>query len=452
VTSGIVTSSKPFDLSRLGPFSEEEMSAMLAAIFKKLDIVLRSSGPAPKRPFIDCFGIQKSYKTSATVEMDKVFKRYKYKTYCPAESAEHEDVRAEVCDDPIVFQAKHLTVVTDQFLNLVKNRDYHLAIVSRGLIDMLYWYEKGLRKGIYSQRHVTSAKEWIYELLRLDLVDTFLFFTCSVEAAIKREYGQSVTQKRGSKMNEKDIANALDIYERIQQELELNVPNLPIFHIDTSDMTVKQATEEALRFVLPTICARFQIPDYTFMPYALSLIQKRAKHSTYIEEQLKLYGHPDMERVKKAGWILTKENTQQDIYLSNSALVNPSGEILRLRHEDDTYKFMYKGAAQDQLLSHRLPHSFAVENSEAKNILASHQVIAELKKRRLNFKKETATGEFFTLHIDDIVGLGKFTEIRSRGTQDTKHTRELLELAEGLGFKTNSIVNGNYLSLALTSK
>ena len=179
------------------------------------------------------------------------------------------------------------------------------------------------------------------------------------------------------------------------------------------------------------------------------LIQKRAKHSTYIEEQLKLYGHPDMERVIKADWILTKENTQHDTYLSNSTLVNPSGEVLRLRYEDGNYKFMYKGAAQDELLSHRLPHSFAVENSEAKNILESHLVIAGLKKHRLNFRKETRSGEIFTLHIDDIAELGRFTEIRARGTQDTKHTRELLQLAEELGFKTNSIVNGNYLSLIL---
>lgn len=448
------STSKPFDLTKLGPFTEDEMTAMLTAIFKKVDTSLKSSGPAPKKPFIDCFGIQKSYKTSATIEMEKIFRRNNYKTYCPPESAEHEDVRAEVADDPIIFQAKHLTVVTDQFLNLVKNRDYHLAIVSRGLIDMLYWYEKGLRKGIYSERHVRGAKEWIYELLRLDMVDTFLFFTCSVEAAMRREYGQSVTQKRGSKMNEKDVATALGIYQNIKEELDINVPNLPIFHIDTSEMTVKQAAEEGLRIILPTICARFKIPDYTFMPYALSLVQKRAKHSVYFEEQLKLYGHPKMETILKSGWTLFKHGTQRDDYLNpapDSTRINPNGEVLRLRFEDGTYKFMYKGASQDQILSHRHPHSFVVEENEADHIRVSYPKIVTLNKERMNFKKESSDGDghFFTLHVDTVNELGKFTEIRARGTQEKHHTKDLLALAEELGFGTRSIVNGNYLSLAL---
>ena len=114
---------------------------------------------------------------------------------------------------------------------------------------------------------------------------------------------------------------------------------------------------------------------------------------------------------------------------------------------------MYKGAPQDQLLSHRHPHSFIVEESEAKNILRSYETIAVLDKHRLNFRKEGTTGDghFFTLHIDSVGGLGIFTEIRASGTQVKKHTNELLALAEELGFRTSSIVNGNYLSLALKS-
>lgn len=445
--------SKPFDLTTLGPFTEDEMTAMAKAILKKIDVDIKSSGPAPKRPFIDCFGTQKAYKTAVTVEMEKFFRRNGYKTYCPPESAEHEDIRADAIDNPIIFQAKHLTVVMDQYLNLIKNRDYHLSTVSRNLNDMPYWYEKGLRKGIYSQRHADSAKEWIYELLRQGGTDVALFFTCSIDTAMKREYGQSVTQKRGSKMNEKDVAEGLDIYEKTLRELKLNVPDLPTFRIDTSDMTVKEATEEALKFILPTICIRYGVPDYSFMPYALSLVQKRAQHSTHFEEQLKLYGHPKVEAILKAGWKLMKESNQKDFYLNpdTRTKINPLGEIVRLRKEDEEYKFMYKGASKDNLLSHRHPYSFTVDKKEADNILNSHELINTLDKHRLNYKKDGSSGDghFFTLHVDSVNELGNFTEIRAKGTQENHHTKELLALAEELGFRTTSIVNGNYLSLSL---
>ena len=453
--SSTSTTSKPFDLTTIGPFTEEEMTAMAKALFQKIDIPLVSSGPAPKRPLINYFGLQKSYKTAVTTEAEKIFRRNKFKTYCPPESAEHEDIRDDSFEDPIIYQAKHLNVVTDQYLNQGANRNHHITQLSRNLPDMLYWYIKGERKGVMSPKHVASAKEWIYQLLERDLIDISLFLTCSVEAAIQREFGQSPTQKRGSKMNEKDIAEAMDIYETVLNELRVNVPNMPIFRIDTSEMTVRQATEEALRYILPTLCIRYEVPDYSFMPYALSLVQRRAEHSDYFEEQLKLYGHPDLEAIQKAGWTLIKNNTQKDIYLNPSvdAQINPQGEVLRLRYEDGGYKFMYKGASQDRLLSHRHPHTFAVEDNEAKNILDSYKTAAVLSKYRINFKKDGSTGDghFFTLHIDSINELGNFTEIRARGTQEKDHTRELLSLAEELGFSTSSIVNGNYLSLVLNS-
>lgn len=446
-------SSQPFNLCDLGPFTEEEMTAMARALFKKIDVPIKSSGPAPKRPLIEYFGTQKAYKTSVTVEVDKFFRRNKFKTFCPPESAEHEDIRAETGDNPIVFQAKHLNVVIDQYLSLGQNRDGHLGQMSRNLSDMLYWYEKGLRKGIYSERHANSAKEWIYELLRQNLIDVSLFFSCSVEAAIKREFGQSVTQKRGSKMNEKDVAQGLEIYNAIIEGIKINVPALPLFRVDTSEMTVKQATEEALRFILPTLCIRFDVPDYSFMPYALSLLEKRAQSSPYFEEQLKLSGHPDLKRINETGWILVKDNVQKDIYLASkdSKALNPWGEVLRLRYEDNSCKFMYKSSPKDQLLSHRRPVSFLVEENEAKKILNDYNSIVSLEKRRLNFKKEDSDGNYFTLHIDSIDSIGNFTEIRARGTQEKNHTRELLFLAEELGFNTSSIVQGNYLSLATYS-
>ncbi|OGN06479.1 MAG: hypothetical protein A3B86_03470 [Candidatus Yanofskybacteria bacterium RIFCSPHIGHO2_02_FULL_38_22b] len=226
-------------------------------------------------------------------------------------------------------------------------------------------------------------------------------------------------------------------------------------HVTTSEMTIKQATDEALRYILPTLCIRYKVPDYTFMPYALSLVQRIAVNSSYFEEQLKLYGHPETETILRSGWKFIREGVETDTYINPkpNTLVDPQGEILRLRKEGDKNKFMYKGPSRDQLLSHRLPHTLAVEESEAENILKKYEAIVTLNKSRSHFRKEGTTGDghFFTLHVDSIKELGNFTEIRARGSQDKNHTRELLALAEELGFNTSSIVNGNYLSLAINS-
>ena len=452
-TSQIATD-RSFDLAQIGPFTESETSAMLNALFQKIDIPFRSSDPAPKRPFIDFFGTQKSMKTTTTGKVEQVFRRHGFKTYCPPESAEHEDIRADVADDLIVFQAKHLNVVADQNLNLPKSRDYHLAIISRGLLDMLYWYEKGLRKSKYSSTHVQSAKNYIYELLKQNLVDVFLFFTCSVETAMKREYEFALTQKRGSKMNEKDIDEGLNIYKTILQELEVNVPSLPIFHIDTSEMDVRQAAEESLRFILPTLCARFNVPDYSFMPYTLSLVQRKAEHSERFEEQLKLRGITTKKLLGEEGWNFIRESEQEDVYLNpnpDTDKIDPLGEVMRLRYDGDEIKFMYKGPNRDRILSHRRPLTLKIDLSEAEKLKTTYKPISVLSKHRHHFQKNGSTGDghFFSLHMDAVRGLGNFTEIRAKGSADTTHTAEMLKLAEELGFRTSDIVEGNYLSLAL---
>ncbi len=439
------------------PFTEEEVSAYLEAIYETVNGVrFAKDEPVPKTILIDLFGTQKSMKTSVTGKIEQVFRRHKFRAYCPPETAEHEGIRSLTTDDPVIEQAKHLSGVRDQYLYLSNHPRAHVAITSRGLKDMLYWYEKGLRKGIYSETHVQSIKNEIYQLLSLDLVDAYFFFTCSVETAIRREYECALTQKRGSKMNEKDISETIDIYIKVLEGVEKNVPGLPIFHVDTSDMDLRQAGEEVLKYLLPTICSRFNVPEGQLMTRSLSLVKKRARHSPYFEEQLKFRGQPSIEKANAAGWTLEKTSYQEDTYfvLPNQEQYDPRGEVLRLRHEGGDYKLMYKGPARDTLISHRSTLSFKVNSDEAKKECDRYKTLVVLKKTRSSFRN-TGVGSddhFFTLHIDSIEGLGDFTEIRARGSFDKMHTSELLNLAHQLGFGMSTMIEGTYLSLALSSK
>ncbi len=436
----------------VGPFSEEETSAILEFIRKTIDVPFGKSEPVPKTILVDFFGTQKAGKTKTTEKIEQVFRRNKFKAFCPPETAEIEKVRNLLTGDPIVEQLKHLTGVHDYVLNLSHHPRCHVVIVSRGPIDMLYWYERGLRRGDFTPSHVERIRNSIYELLKIDLIDSFFFFTCSVEAAMKREYEGALTQKRGSKMNEKDIAETIDIYDSVLSGVNKNIPGLPMFHVDTSDMGVREAGEEVLKNLLPTICARFKVPVSRVMPFVPSLIRKYAKRSSNFEEQIKFVGHPDESQLGDCGWNFIAEYEQEDTYLNpneDGQPLNPFDEIMRIRRDSCGFKFMYKGAQKDSLLSHRFPCSFSVDKAEVQKIQEAYKTLLILRKRRLCFELEKAD-QRFTLHLDEVEGFGKFTEFRIQGSSGVTNTKALLELAEKLGFSLDSMVEGSYLSLSLS--
>ena len=447
--SGLAVFNQPGDLL-VGPFGEEETSAIFELVFNTIDTPFRKSEPVPKTILVDFFGTQKAGKTKTTEKIEQVFRRHKFNAFCPPETAEIEEVRNKLTDNQVVAQAIHLTGVQDYVLNLAQHPRCHIAIISRGLIDMLYWYEKGLRKGVYDASHVERVRNSIYELLRMDLVDAFFFFSCSVETAMRREYEGALTQRRGSKMNEKDVAETIAIYESVLCGVHENVSGIPVFHVDTSDMGVKQAGEEVLKFLLPTICARFNVPVSHVMPFAPSLIRRHANRSPHFEEQFKFVGHPDEAVVSGCGWNFVAEYSQEDTYLNPKDREQPSDpfdEIMRIRQDENGLKFMYKGAQRDSLLSHRFPCSFPIDEAEVKRIQETYETVLTLRKKRRCFEM---ADQNLTLHLDEVEGLGKFTEFRAQGSSVATHTEVLLKLAGDLGFYLASMVEGNYLSLALS--
>ncbi len=449
--SGLVSSNQPDNLL-VGPFSEEETSSILGLLFRIIDTPFKKSEPVPKTILVDFFGTQKSMKTTVTGKIEQVFRRHKFNAFCPPETAEIEAVRNKLTDDQVVAQAIHLTGVQDYVLNLAQHPRAHVAIISRGLIDMLYWYERGLRKGVYDPSHVERINGQIYELLGMNLVDTFFYFTCSVDVAMKREYDGALTQRRGSKMNEKDVAETLDIYRHVLEGVNKNIPGLPIFHVDTSDMDVRQAGEEVMKYLLPTICARFNVPMSRVMPFVPSLIRRHASQASHFEEQIKFTGHPVpfQSEFCNDGWNFVAEYWQEDTYLNSAEqTVDPLGEIMRIRRDENGFKFMYKGAQKDSLLSHRFPCSFPIDEAEVQKIQEAYKTVVVLRKKRRCFEKKLA-GHHFTLHLDDIEELGKFSELRVQGFTGITNTEALLTLAGTLGFTFASVVEGNYLSLALS--
>lgn len=440
-------------------FRDEDVSSILNEIKNKINVRFSKDEDVPKTILVDTFGTQNSGKTTVTGKIEQLVRRHKFKAFCPPETAEIESVRNQLTSDPMISQAIHLNGVDDRVLNLSHHPRVHFAMISRGPIDMLYWYERDRRKGIYSDTFCQSISESIYNVLRMELVDCFLFFTCSVEAAMKREYNESeaLTQRRGSKMNEKEVAETIDIYNTVLGGVNKNVPGLPIFHIDTSNLSVREVGQQVLRFLLPTICQRFSVPSLGFMSGSRTLMRKSALHMRRFEEQLKLKGHPFREKLEAMGWVFEGKLEQEDIYLnygsSDSDSDNQFGEVVRIRKDERGSRFVYKSQARDRMLSHRNPLTFNMGPEDEQRLMTLYPMILSLMKTREHYELhppvDSSDQHFFSLHVDAIEGLGPFTEIRALGSSEKTHTSELLALATQLGFSPSDIVEGSYLSLAL---
>lgn len=432
------------------PFSEEEIKLYLKALLETVDQPRRKSERAAKTFLVDFFGIMNAGKTATTQDVERVFRRNKYKVFCPPETAEINEVRGDAASDPLIFQAKHLIGVEYYVVNLAFDPRFHAVILSRGLIDMLYWYEKGLRDEIYSEQHASSAKERVYEILRLGLVDAFFYFSCSVDAAMEREYGKSITQQRGSKMNEETVSEALEIYENVIAEAARKVPRLPIFRIDTTDRTIPEATHEVFRVLLPALCAQHNVRPSLFIPYSMSLMRREAMSTDVFEQQLKLHGHPDAHTLERGGWgQISQSAYQKDTCLRPREAQDRDGvfkEIIRIREEGGRLTFIYKSEANDSIFSHRRPlQQFEITPEERDGLLEHYDIVTTIEKFRKSYRQER-NGTTFTLNCDEIVGLGTFTEIKLLGSSTQTHTGELLSLATELGFTPDAILEGSYLT------
>ncbi len=442
------------------PYSEEEASTIIAELFEALDAVTPSrSAPAAKTVLIDFFGTANSGKTRTTEHIERIFRRHRCNVFCPPETAEIPEIRNRSTGNLLIFQARHVTGVQDYVLNLAHNRDYHVAIMSRGLIDMLYWYARWVREGKCSEKHRHSVREAIYEILRHDLVDAFFFFTCSPEESLRREYEGSPTRREGSNMNEKTLGEALGLYQEVLAHVAEHVPGLPLFTIDTTHLGIYEVSLDVLRYLLPTLCSRFHVAGSRILTKSLTLLRKEASRRHFIEEQLKLRGHPLQETIRNTGWVEWAEFgtvEQEDFYLSlgdvATPIPDPLGENIRIRRQGDLWLLYVKGRARDHIFSHRTPLLVAITETEAREVLARFPVMRRLKKVRRHFLHEKDISDSrFALHLDAIEGLGEFTEIRVLGVPGTTHTATLLTCATELGFNPSDIIEGTYITLPTLS-
>ena len=469
--TGLERRSWPLAISKK-PLSDEEIAVFLQGIFEALDVPRRKCERAGKTVFIDFFGPPKSGKDSITEEVERVIRRVrifgaeKLNVYWPRETAEFDEVRKRSTDDILVFQAIHVAEVESRMLNLSQDRNFHVVFNHRGPIDMLYWYARWVREGKCSEIHREGVRNRLYDLLRLKandgngyLIDAFFYLVCSPEEALRREYAQAITRERGSNMNEQVLHEAMHIYDEVLRHLEVNVPGLPIFRIDTTRQTIQDSVREIFHYLLPTLRERFSVPPAKILSRSLSLLEKTTEEMPFFEEQLRLRGLVSQEKLEAAGWKFFGVAEQDDTYLNYSPEEKDSdgfsAKIMRIRRKNKRFRLTFKTAARDMIFSHRKPLEIEITAEEAERMKNRYPTIVRTEKSRAYYSRTVEVGgrgELFILHSDSVQGLGEFTEICIHGSPDCTHSRELLALAVELVFVPADIVDVGYATLALRQR
>ena len=244
------------DLRRL---SAEEIKEGLTALSRNLSVGMQRGEDAPKTALLDFFGMPKTFKNAVTTKIQQDFSRSGCRVFCPPEGADEDVIRAKTRKDIVFFQFQHTIGVLDKIRRLAYNRDFHVAIMHRGIIDMLYWYERWVSEGRCDARHRAYVRDFLYEVLVMNLMDAFVFFTSNPETILHREYEGAVVRADGVMVNDESRLKAKRVYEEVIQHAEKNVSGLNIFHIDTTNITVGEANEQILQFLIPTLSKGLRI-------------------------------------------------------------------------------------------------------------------------------------------------------------------------------------------------
>ena len=155
-------------------------------------------------------------------------------------------------------------------------------------------------------------------------------------------------------------------------------------------------------------------------------------------------------RLVELGARLLGEHTQVDTYFAHPVRdLRATDEALRLRSEDGTLRLTYKGPKLDPPRKTREEIEFALvtDHATAATLLErlGFRVAGEVRKRRREWTLEEAYR--IVVSIDEVEGLGTFSEIEVEAADVTQGRERLESLRKRLGLGHLEPIAQSYLEL-----
>lgn len=186
-----------------------------------------------KRPmFIEFAGTPKSGKSTCIETISHFFRRCDGKVLAPAEGASRR-TPYYLRNNWMAFNTWSASYALMYVLEGLHGSDqYDLVLLDRGLFDALAWFEF-----LASKKKVTDTeRDHVQNFLQIEhwrtAIDVVCLFKTDPVTAMKRENAGKLTDAKGSMMNEPNLGDLNDAYDKIQKQYEPQFAQIKT--IDTS--------------------------------------------------------------------------------------------------------------------------------------------------------------------------------------------------------------------------
>ncbi len=415
-------------------------TAAAEAILAKLDQPTRRSEIPIKPLVLEFFGTAKSGKDRQGNEFERWFHRRGFRVLIHQESDETEMMTSLPRLSAQGFEMGHFSYNFQNLVRATADRSCHLIVLNRGIFDNLWHMVWHLRKGSINDEQFKTFRSFLFGGDWIQTLDGVFIITCSIEEALRREYGNDPSPIYGSRMNPRSLAEVAACKNEVLRMLRTHAPNLPVFQINTTGIPIEETRDEIIGHTLTCAERRFSVSEDEIIVRRPTLMRQ---HAVSQPPQLKFRGSIDHEHLRNLGWSLNSSTTETDTYLTPKG-VPPltNDECFHLRNAGNWTYFIFKWRPTDPTTRTKI----VVPIRDKETIGAIRKELDEV--AVLTKDREIFTREGFSLTLDRVDRLGEFIEI-SAPTVNGDGEARLTEIIEELGLNHEDLVPETYLKLYL---
>lgn len=226
----------------------EEKARVLLDYLKK---ELRHGNAIPRPFFIEITGPPSSGKTTIITELDKFFRKEKFRVLRPQEGA--EVIRHVERDTPLYNVRTGIYALT-LLIDFMQGHTYDLVIFDRCIFDSYVWMEYWMEKQKLSDEEKYLIQSFFLSRFWVSNIDIAYFVICDPDIAMKRELRIAVSEKMGETSNPATIRTLRDRYVAAYQKLSPYFSQLEL--IDTTHFTEKEMIDFFVHSTMNALIAK----------------------------------------------------------------------------------------------------------------------------------------------------------------------------------------------------
>jgi thymidylate kinase len=203
---------------------------------------------ASDRPtFIEFSGSPKSGKSTCIDIVAHFFRRLNFRVLAPTEGASKR-TPYYLKDDLVAFNTWSACYALAHVLEgLYHSDEYHIAILDRGLFDVLVWFELLAINGMITREECERVHQFLLIEKWRSVIDMIFFFKADPSTSMERENRDKLIFDPGRAMNSPFLQALNEAYDRIHQRYAEEFPRFEV--VDTSNSMSTSPSSTAFKVV-----------------------------------------------------------------------------------------------------------------------------------------------------------------------------------------------------------